>query len=253
MRQSAVSETLNTEITKTKIVMSHKKEAKNLNVNETISKSEAFFDKYKKIIVIVLAAIVVLMAGYYVYHDYYAGPRTEKASTALAKGQQYFSMEQFEVALNGDKAGYIGFAKIASDYSGTDAANLANLYAGLCSANLGKWNDAVKYLESYDVASDAMVSPAAVAALANAYVQTGNVDKAVSKLKKAAEMADSKAADGVNISLSPTFLLQAGQLLESQGKKADAQKIYQDIKAKYLNATLVQSSEIDKYIERTAE
>lgn len=97
-----------------------------------------------------------------------------------------------------------------------------------------------------------MVSPAAVSALGNAYAQTGNVDKAIATLKKAADMADSKA-DDVNNSLSPTFLVQAGILLESQNKKDEALKLYQDIKKKYVNSTVVQSSEIDKYIERVSE
>ena len=41
--------------------------------------------------------------------------------------------------MKGDGAGYVGFTKIADEYSSTDAGNLANLYAGLCYANLGKW------------------------------------------------------------------------------------------------------------------
>ncbi len=98
-----------------------------------------------------------------------------------------------------------------------------------------------------------MISPAAVAALGNAYANTGNIDKAISTLKKAADMADSKAADDTNNSLSPTFLIQAAQLLEKTNKNDEALKIYQDIKKKYVNAQVVQSSEIDKYIERVAE
>ena len=97
-----------------------------------------------------------------------------------------------------------------------------------------------------------MVSPTATAALANAYAQTGNVDKAISTLKKAADMADSKAEDDANNSLSPIFLIKAGEVLESQGKKDEALKIYQDIKKKYVNSMLVQSAEIDKYIERAS-
>ena len=178
--------------------------------------------------------------------------QTGNVDKAIAKGQDYFNQEQFDKALNGDGAGYAGFVKIASDYSGTDAANLANLYAGLSYANLGKWNDALTYLEKFSTKSDAMVSPAAVSALGNAYAQTGNVDKAIATLKKAADMADSKA-DDVNNSLSPTFLVQAGILLESQNKKDEALKLYQDIKKKYVNSTVVQSSEIDKYIERVSE
>ena len=98
-----------------------------------------------------------------------------------------------------------------------------------------------------------MISPAAMAALGNAYANTGNNDKAISALKKAADMADSKAADNTNNSLSPTFLIQAAQLLEKDNKNDEALKIYQDIKKKYVNAQVVQSSEIDKYIEHVAE
>ena len=187
------------------------------------------------------------------YQSFVKAPREEKASTALAKGQEYFNQEQFDKALNGDGASYAGFVKIASDYSGTDAANLADLYAGLCYANLGKWTEAVTYLEKFSTKNDAMISPAAVAALGNAYANTGNIDKAISTLKKAADMADSKAADDTNNSLSPTFLIQAAQLLEKTNKNDEALKIYQDIKKKYVNAQVVQSSEIDKYIERVAE
>jgi len=207
--------------------------------------SEAFFSKNKKVILGAIAAVVIIIAGFFLYKSFVAGPREEKASTALAKGQEYFNSEQFDKALNGDGAGYVGFARIADDYSSTDAGNLAKLYAGLCNANLGKWEAASKFLDSYSPASDAMVSPAAVAALGNAYAHVDN-------LKKAAKMADSKDADGANSSLSPLFLIQAGEILESQGKKDEALTLYQDIKKKYVNSMLVQTSEIDKYIERAS-
>lgn len=220
---------------------------------ESSSNTEAFFIKFKKQILIAVVAVIVVIAGLLLYKAYVQAPREDKASTALAKGQQYFNQEQFDKALNGDGAGYAGFVKIASDYSGTDAANLADLYAGLCYANLGKWAEAVTYLEQFSSKGDAMISPSAMAALGNAYANTGNVDKAISTLKKAADMADSKAEDGTNNSLAPTFLVQAAQLLESQNKNDEALKIYQDVKKKYVNAQIVQSSEIDKYIERVAE
>ncbi len=215
-------------------------------------KSQEFFDKNKKILLGAIIAVLVIVAGYFCYSAFIGGPREEKASTALARGQEYFNAEQFDKALNGDGAGYSGFVKIADDYSSTDAGNLAKLYAGLSYAYLGKWNDAVKYLEDYSPKGDAMVSPAAIEALGNAYAHVGQIDKAVSKLQEAADKADDKAEDGTNNSLSPIFRLQAGELLESQGKKADALKVYQDIKKKYVNSQLVQSNEIDKYIERAS-
>lgn len=220
---------------------------------EAASNSGTFFTKNAKAILIAVVVILIAIAGYFGYKSFISEPREDKASTAIARGQDYFNNDQFDKALNGDGAGYAGFVKIASDYNSTDAGNLAKLYAGLSYANLNKWQEAVKYLESYSPAGDAMVSPAAVEALGNAYAHVGQIDKAISSLKDAASKADAKAKDGVNNSLSPTFLLQAGELLESQNKADEALKIYQDIKSKYVNSALVQSNEIDKYIERVTK
>lgn len=221
--------------------------------NEALNISEAFVTKYKKPIIVVVVALLIIIAGIFSYKYFLSGPREEKASTALGIGQEYFNNEMFDKALNGDGVNYAGFAKIADDYSGTKAANLANLYAGLCYANLNKWQEAVKYLDEYSPSDDAMVSPAAIGALGNAYAHVNELDKAVDNLKKAANMADSESKDGANLSLSPTFLLQAAEILESQGKTEDALEIYQNIKKKYVNASLVQSQEIDKYIERAQD
>ena len=219
---------------------------------ESSSNTEAFFIKFKKQILIAVVAVIVVIAGLLLYKAYVQAPREDKASTALAKGQQYFNQEQFDKALNGDGAGYAGFVKIASDYSGTDAANLADLYAGLCYANLGKWAEAEKSLDAFSSKDDQMISPAAEAALGDVYAHLNQLDKAVEAFKKAASMADSKAEDDTNNSLSPAFLIKAGEILESQNKKQDALNIYQDIKKKYVNSMLVQSGEIDKYIERAS-
>ena len=223
-----------------------------LESTENINNREAFFMKYKKAILIAVAAIIVVIAGVFLYISQISGPREEKASAALSKGQTYFNNEMFEQAVNGDGAGFVGFAKLADEYSGTKAGNLANLYAGLCYANLGKWAEAQKSLDAFSTEDDQMISPASQAALGDAYAHLNQLDKAVDAFKKAADMADSKAEDDANNSLSPIFLIKAGEVLESQGKKDEALKIYQDIKKKYVNSMLVQSAEIDKYIERAS-
>ena len=215
-----------------------------LNVEETLNKSEAFFLKYKKAIIYGVLAVIVVIAGVIVYKQYVSAPREDKASTALAKGQEYFQQDLYEKALNGDGAGYAGFVKVASDYSSTEAGNIANLYAGLCYAGLGKWNEAAKYLEEFDTQDDQMISPAAEGALGNAYAHLNQLDKAVSHLKNAAKNAD-------NNSLSPTFLIQAGEILESQGKAAEALELYKEIKEKYVYSMQYQT--IDKYIERATK
>lgn len=229
--------------------MANLKEQQGAETN-ALSQKEAVFMKHKKAISAAIVVVILIIAGVLSYETYVSGPREQEASTALAKGQDYFANQQFEIALKGDSTGYKGFLNIASDYSSTDAGNLANLYAGLCYANLDKWNDAVKYLEKYSPADDEMVSPAATAALGNAYAHIKQLDKAVELLKKAASMADGEAEGNTNNSLSPTFLIQAGEILESQGKKDEALKIYQDIKKKYVNSPVY--GEIDKYIERVS-
>lgn len=217
-------------------------------MESALSQKDAVFMKHKKAISISIIVIILVVAGVLCYNTYVSGPREQEASTALAKGQDYFAARQYELALNGDSTGYKGFLAIISDFGSTDAGNLANLYAGLCYANLDKWNDAIKYLDAFSTTDDAMISPAAVAALGNAYAHVKQLDKAVDCLKKAAGMADKQADGGVNNSISPSFLIQAGEILESQNKKEDALKIYQDIKAKYVNSPVY--GEIDKYIER---
>ena len=216
-------------------------------MEQTLNKQEAFFLKYKKAIVVAVVAVIVIIAGSIAYNTFYVGPREDKAATAMAKAQELFAAQQYELALKGDKS-FEGFLQVASNYSGTDAANLANLYAGLCYANLDKWQDAVKYLDQFSSQDDAFISPSAMAALGNAYAHTKQIDKAVSCLKKAADMANSEAKDGVNISVAPTCLMQAARLLESQNKNDEALSIYKEIKTKYVKSYY--NSEIDKYIER---
>lgn len=212
-----------------------------LNVEEPLSTQVAFFDKYKKAIIYGVIALIVIIAGIIIYNTYVAAPREDKASTILAKGQDYFGEEQYEKALNGDKGEFPGLLSVANDYSGTDAGNLANLYVGLCYAKMDKWTEAAQYLEKFDGQGDQMISPAAIGALGNAYAHLNQLDKAVECLKKAAKKAD-------NNSLSPTFLIQAGEILESQGKKDEALTLYKEVKEKYFNSMQYQT--IDKYIER---
>ena len=217
---------------------------------QELNKQEAFFLKFRKQILIAVAALIIVVGGWAAYSNLVAGPREEKASTALAKAQEMFGQGEFQKALNGDKT-MEGFLAVAENYGGTDAANLAKAYAGLCYANMAKWKEAVTYLEDFSAREDMMISPAITGALANAYANTGDVDKAISTFKKAAEMADSKAEDNVNNSLAPTYMISAARLLESQNKKSEALEIYKEVKEKYVNSA--SSQDIDKYIERVSE
>ncbi len=217
-----------------------KKQNDQLNVEQALTKSEDFLVKNKKAIIGGVLAVILVVAGIIMYKNFYSDPREEKAQIALFKGQEYFEMDAFDLALNGDSVGFIGFAKVADQFSGTKAGNLAKAYAGICCQSLGKYEDALKQLNSFD-ANDQMVAPAILGAAGNCYAQLNQLDKAASTLLKAADKAD-------NNTLSPIFLIQAGEILVKQGKYDDAIKAYTKVKDNYFQS--YQAMDIDKYIEQ---
>ena len=217
-----------------------KNQNEHLNVEDALTQSEAFLIKYKNAIIGGVVAVIIIVAGFIMYKNLYAEPREEKAQAALFKGQEYFEQDAYEQALNGDSIGFVGFLKVADDFSGTKAANLAKAYAGICYAQLGKYEEAVKMLDSFN-GKDQMVAPAILGAAGNCYAQLGQLDKAASTLMSAADKAD-------NNTLSPIFLMQAGEILVKQGKYDDAVDAYTKIKDKYVQS--YQAMDIDKYIEQ---
>ena len=217
-----------------------KNQNEHLNVEDALTQSEAFLIKYKNAIIGGVVAVIIIVAGFIMYKNLYAEPCEEKAQAALFKGQEYFEQDAYEQALNGDSIGFVGFLKVADDFSGTKAANLAKAYAGICYAQLGKYEEAVKMLDSFN-GKDQMVAPAILGAAGNCYAQLGQLDKAASTLMSAADKAD-------NNTLSPIFLMQAGEILVKQGKYDDAVDAYTKIKDKYFQS--YQAMDIDKYIEQ---
>ena len=213
-----------------------------LDLDQAMSSSEAFIIKYKNKFLAGIAAIVIAVGGVLGYQHFISEPNEKKASEALFKGEQYFMADNYEFALNGDSLGYEGFVKVANEFGGTDAGKLANAYAGICYAQLGQYENAVKFLEKFS-ADDQLVTPALMATMGNCYAQLGQLDKAAATLVKAADKASSHA-------LSPIYLIQAGQIYEKLGKNSEAINAYQTIKNKYFNS--YQSMDIDKYIERAS-
>ncbi len=208
---------------------------------------ESFILKNLKTIIIGVVACVAVVACVLLYNTYVVAPNNEKASTEIAVAQNNFMTERYDIALNGDSTGVKGFLAIADEYSSTDAGNLANLYAGLCYAKLGQWESAKTYIEKFNDCGDQMISPAAIGALGNVYAKLGDLDKAASTLIKAANEAD-------NITLSPIFLVQAGEILENQGKKEEALKLYMKVKENYYGCIYYSNyrNDIEKYIQRAS-
>ena len=204
-----------------------------LNVEEAVSRSDAFINKNKKALVVGVVAVVVLVAAGLLTSTYVIAPREKKAAEALFMGEQYFQNGNYETAI-------VEFESVIADHKGTKAANLAKAYAGISNAKLGNYEEAISLLKAFK-GNDAMVGPSVLAALGNCYAQVGDEAKAAATLMKAAQKAD-------NNLLSPAYLIQAGQIYEKLGKKSDALKAYTLIKDKYYGS--MQAMDIDKYIER---
>lgn len=92
-----------------------------LNMEETISNSEAFLIKNKNLLLGAVIALVVIVGGYMAYTNFVSEPKELKASEAIFKGEKYFGVDNYEAALNGDSLGFAGFVKLADEFSGTKA------------------------------------------------------------------------------------------------------------------------------------
>lgn len=236
--------------------MANQNSAQELDINVALTKSEKFINQYKKQLIIGFVAIIAIALAWFGGHKWMT-TRENAAQTQLALGEQFFAQEKWDQALNGDsvktKDSFKGFLKIADEYGFTNGANIAHLQAGICYYHKGEYKKAIEQLEKFSPKSDGTISANGIAALADCYACDNQLDKAISKFKDAAKKAD-------NPGLSPVYLMKAAGILEKQGKKADANKLYTDIKNNYpefqLCATqaqegVVSGPEIDKYIERT--
>lgn len=238
------------------------------NANDMLAQSTAFINENKKKLGIGLLAVLIIVGAVLGFLYGYKKPHEEKGQAYITKAQEY-AMQGLQAkmsgqdslvtvhytkALNGDGQ-FPGLLAVA-DYKFTNVSNVAKALTGFCYYNMGKIKEAINYLEDFSPAGDESLSPAALATLANCYASDNRVDDAVKTLKKAAKEANNFAA-------SPTYLLQAGELLESQKKNDEALEIYQQIKNDYPESELCvpgqgndgtpTTPEIERYITRVSK
>lgn len=210
------------------------------NVENVLTRSEIFIEKYQKQIIYAVGVVVLIVLAVLALRNWYLVPRENQANAKLAVCQTYFAVDSFQVALNGNGTDQcIGFKGIIDEYSWTKAASLANVYAGICYYHLGDYKNAIHYLKKFD-ADDINESYAAIGLIGDCYVNLGQTEEGIKYFLK--------AADTKNDLISPIYLKKAGIAYESLGKYKEALAIYTKIKDQYTQSQ--EASNIDRYIGR---
>ena len=205
-------------------------------LDETASKTEDFVAKNQKYILGFLGAIALVTVGYLLYQKFIAEPNQEEAANDLFVAQQNFqkavddagtkSDSLYNLVLKGSD-GKQGVIEIAEQYSGTDAGNLANYYAGVAYLNTGKYAEAIASLEKFKSEST-VLNALALGAIGDAFAQKNQPKEALEYYVKAADANKDEFT-------TPRFLLKAGKTAYALGNKADAVKYYTNIKDNYEN------------------
>lgn len=194
-------------------------------VDQTNDKSTAWFEKNKGLIMGLIGLLVLLTAAFIIFKFFIKEPKEKAAKAAIYQAEQRFAQDSFALALDGPGIEAEGFLDIIDNYSGTKTANLAKLYAGISYLNLGRYDDAISYLESHTGAGN--YSPILkFGNLGDAYSEKGEFGKAISMYKKATTSAEDAL-------LTPYFLYKLGLLARKEGDNAAALNAFSRIKNKY--------------------
>jgi tetratricopeptide (TPR) repeat protein len=218
-------------------------------LDEKASRTEEWVAKNQKVLLAIVGAIAIGTLSYLLFNRFVVEPKEEKAANEIFQAQQYFQQavdatekndSLYNLALKGGE-GKLGFIGVAEQYAGTSAANLANYHAGITYLNLGDFKNAITYLEKFQ-SNDAILNPLAIGAIGDALAETNKTDEAITYYKKAAEA-------NTNDFTSPRFLFKAAQLSLTSGKKAEAHKLFLQIKEKF--ETSKEGLNIDAFIAMT--
>jgi tetratricopeptide (TPR) repeat protein len=218
--------------------MADKQVVQNMDSGEQmIAKAKDFWGKYQKPIMIVCAAVILIGGGWLVYENFFKAPKEKKAANAMFKAEEYYRIDSFKLALNGDGIN-AGFLKVISQYSGTKKANLACYYAGACYIKLDDNANAIKYLNKFSTSSKPVMQRT-YSLLGDAYGETGKFQDAYENYKKSAaafEEDETSAAAGLYAAAYTAY--------KKLNKPKDAVELLKEIKEKF-PAAIEYSQKVD--------
>ncbi len=193
-------------------------------LSNAFSNAEYFFEQYKNLILGVLVVLIVGIGGWWGYNNFVKGPKEAKAKDAIVFAQKYFEIDSMSLALKGDGM-HLGFEAIAKQYSGTAAGNRALFGAGIASLKLGKFADAIKYLEDCKP-EEGLLNARKFGGIGDAYAEQNQMDKAIENYKKAVDASD-------NETTAPVYLYRQALVLEQKGNKTEALDAYKKLVSNY--------------------
>lgn len=194
-----------------------------------LAESEDFVRRNKSVLLGLLAVVVLAVAGgigYYMWR----GSQDTKAQASLFQAVNYWEADSLNKALKGDGRN-LGLEKVASEYSGTDAANLANFYAGAASLKKGEYKKAIDYLEDFS-SDDYLVQARAYALLGDAHLE-------LNQAKEAADFYNKAANHNANEFFSPGYLMKEATAREAAKDYDGAIAAYDKILTDYASAAEV--------------
>jgi len=209
------------------------------NLEEALSRTEQYIENNQKKLTYIALAIVLVAAGIFSYQKYYRAPLEQNAQVEMFQAQRYFELDSFNLAINGD-GNYDGFLDIMDNYGSTEAGNLAAYYSGISYLHLGEFQNAINYLEDFS-SDDFMISTLAKAAIGDAYMELGNLEKAASNYMSA-------SSSNTNNFTTPIYLQKAGIAYEMTGNYKDALAAYEKIEKDFSKSS--EARDIEKYITR---
>ncbi|GGX23318.1 tetratricopeptide repeat protein [Aquimarina muelleri] len=216
-------------------------------LDEGASKTEEWVAANQKYILGAVGVIAIVVLGYLGFQKFIQEPKEQEASNEMFKAQQYFdsavngnstvSDSLYTLALNGGEGKY-GFLEIIENYGSTNAANLANYYAGFSYLNMKKYQEAINFLDDFK-SDDEMLAPLALGGIGDAFSQLDQVEEALGYYEKALKIK-------TNDFTTPKFLLKAAVTAISLNKSEIAITYLERIKEEFPKS--VEANQVDVHL-----
>lgn len=189
----------------------------------SLGRGESFLKENAKVVGGLIGLAVLVIAGILFFQINKAN-QNETAQGEMFQAVYFYEQDSVDLALNGDGVNP-GFLAIIDEYSGTDAANLSNFYAGSIYLSQGEFQKAVDHLKNFS-SNDYFVQAKAYSLIGDAYMELGNHSEAINFYNKAVNYKANKY-------FTPMYLNKLAIAYEEAGQLDNAIKAYDRIETEY--------------------